>query len=366
MAQSQDLRSAQRTQAVAQAEDVAKGGTPDALLRTMMSMLANRGGVLLPAEEDQFVPLIVAMAARAEQIVRENLARRVAELPAAPRGLCEYLAHDTIDVSRGFLVECEALDDDLLVDIVENETPEHAGAVAMRQNVSATVSAAIIGGGTDDTILLLLNNPGAEIAPLSFAGLIDTTQDKPELQGAMVARDDLPVVLAQRIFWMAGVALRQKIMDRFPICPEELDDLLTAAVDQGIADPVALEVREGLRHLVGSATGGMRISVSDMISAIKADRIDEFIGGVSARLGIRPSSVKKILADQGGEALAVLCRALYADRTQFTSVLLKHDYQRFGTPRPSGQIEQVAKIYDGVGPEHALATVQIWDALEAA
>ena len=84
---------------------------------------------------------------------------------------------------------------------------------------------------------------------------------------------------------------------------------------------------------------------------------------VSVRLGIRPAGVRKIIEDQGGEALAVLCRALYADRTQFTSALLKNDYHKYGTPRPPKEINRISKIYDRIEPDGAIATVQVWDAL---
>lgn len=353
-----------RREALSHAENVRKGGTPDALLDTMMSMLANRGGVLLAEEEAQFVPLLQNMAVRAEKIVRVALAQKVADLGAAPRGLYEFLVHDDIEVAEPILTKCVGLDDQLLIEVIEKKTADHARAISSRAQVSVTVSAAIIGGGDEDSIIILLNNTGAEITPPSFASIVQGADNRPQTQQALISRDDLPAVIAQQLFWMVGSGLRQRILERFPISEGEIDELISEAIEHGLAGPGAKQIREGAKHLLGSTTTALRLSVSEIIGHARNDRLEEFVSGVSARLGIRPSSIMKILNDQGGEALAVLCRALHADRTQFTSVLLKNDYKKFGMPRPPGQIEQLSKVYDHIRPENAHATVQMWDALE--
>ena len=351
--------------ALQQAAALKQGGSPEALMGTMMAMLRARDGDIDQNEADQFIPLIQHMAERAELLVRRHLAEQVADLPTAPRGLLEFLAHDEIEVAQPLLETSIAFGDDLLIEVIEDKGEDHASAIAGRPQVSKTVSGAIIDTGAEQAIVILLRNAGAEIEKSSFDRLKEVAKDNGFIQQAMIDRTDLPNVIAQQIFWSARGALRQQILERFSIRPGQLDILLEEAVDDGLLNPEIIGLREEIETAISPTAISTRMPVSKIIEHIKAGRVSDFAKGVSSYLSIGKHSVKRILEDEGGEALAVLCRALDADRMQFTSVLLKNDYRRFGMPRPPGQIEQVSRIYDCISPGDALATVQMWDVLDA-
>ena len=352
-----------KAEALRRASEVKQGGSPEALMGTMMGMLAERDGILAPREEEQFVPLIQHMASRAEIIVRQKLAEQVAALPNAPRGLLEFLAKDEIEVSEPLLAHGIAFEDDLLIEVIDEKGADHAAAIAGRYQVSKTISGAIIDTGAESAILVLLRNGGAEIEKSDLGRLKDLAVGNDMLQHAMIKRDDLPAVIAQQIFWSARAGLRQQILERFSIRPSQLDILLEEAVKDGLLEPETIQLRSEIQDAVSPTAISTRLPVSQIIDHIKAGRVSDFAKGVSEYLSVRLNSIGKIMSDEGGEALAVLCRALNADRMQFTSVLLKNDYRRFGMPRPPGQIEQVSKVYDCISPDEALATLQMWDAL---
>ncbi len=350
--------------ALHQAQEVSQGGSAEGLLGTMVSMLKTRDGALQEREEEQFVPLIRQMAEQAELAVRRKLAEQIANLPNAPRGLLEFLAHDEIEVAEPVLSQSVLFDDDLLIEVIEDKGPEHATAIAGRPNVSKSVSSAIIETGATDAILALLENDGSEIQNSDFGKIAGWASGNNQMQQALVNRNELPEMIAQQIFWSTRGGLRQQILERFSIRPGQLDILLKEAVSDGLADPEIVGLRDAIDQAIGGKPANRWVPVSELIGHIKAGRLGDFASGVSRYLSIRKKSVERILIDEGGEALAVLCRALDADRTQFTSVLLKNDYRRFGTPRPPGQIEQVARIYDSIAPDGALATVKMWDVMQ--
>ncbi len=72
-------------------------------------------------------------------------------------------------------------------------------------------------------------------------------------------------------------------------------------------------------------------------------------------------TVRGALTDEGGQALALLCKAIGADRGQFTTMFLLVDYQRSKTPRPAGDLQFIASVFDNVTEEQAVNTLCFWD-----
>jgi hypothetical protein len=60
--------------------------------------------------------------------------------------------------------------------------------------------------------------------------------------------------------------------------------------------------------------------------------------------------------------LAVAARALGADRSQFTALVLQLDYKRHGKARPPAVIEPAAEAFDAVSEQNARAVLALWNA----
>jgi hypothetical protein len=82
---------------------------------------------------------------------------------------------------------------------------------------------------------------------------------------------------------------------------------------------------------------------------------------MASLLHIKETTIRRIVCDSNGESLALACKALGADRAQFTTIFLLVDYRRFGRARPTGHIEKIARIYDQVSQARAHSSMQIWD-----
>ena len=104
--------------------------------------------------------------------VRRTLAARLAREPRVPHDLIVDLAHDAIEVAEPSLRDSTVLNDADLLDVVRRCERQHRMAVARRQAVSETVSAALVDAGEREVMTTLLANRGAKLSPPTFDLLI--------------------------------------------------------------------------------------------------------------------------------------------------------------------------------------------------
>ena len=102
--------------------------------------------------------------------------------------------------------------------------------------------------------------------------------------------------------------------------------------------------------------------VNALIAKVKAGDVNGFTQSLAKLIGVDASVAAKIVGDAGGEPLAIACKAVGADRSQFTTIFLQLDYKRFGKARPISHVQTVAKIYDLLPTDKAMAAVTLWNA----
>jgi hypothetical protein len=131
-----------------------------------------------------------------------------------------------------------------------------------------------------------------------------------------------------------------------------------------LAEVLAEHDAQAAKRTAGKSTWAMG-EVNALIGKIKAGDVPGFTTALGQLVGVDLPVAAKIVADTGGEALAIACKALGADRSQFTTIFLQLDYKRFGKARPIAHVQNVAKIYDLMPKEKAMAQVSLWNAQAA-
>ncbi|MDP6603590.1 MAG: DUF2336 domain-containing protein [Rhodospirillales bacterium] len=81
--------------------------------------------------------------------VRRIVSQQLANVPDVPEALVRLLANDDIEVAYPILVYSELLRDADLIEVIRHRTQEHQLAVAIRNEVSETVSNALGSGLID-------------------------------------------------------------------------------------------------------------------------------------------------------------------------------------------------------------------------
>lgn len=324
-----------------------------ALFDRVAGLLFEGKGELTPEVRALIDQILTGLIKYVETDVRQKVAQRLSSLKTAPHELTKLLANDEIDIARPILHHSPVLTEIDLIDVVETQSTDHRLAIARRPDVSAGVSAALAAAKEPQVLEALLANFGAAI-PRSVLGDLAALSNSVEcLRKPLLSRRDMPKDIAHRMFWFVSAALRHAILEKFSIDPGELDAVLGAVLAEKDA--------EATRKPARAMRPGMGV-VNGLIATVKTGDVSGFTAALEKLIGVAPDVAVKIVSDMGGEALAIACKAVGADRSQFTSIFLQLDYKRFGKARPVSHVQHVSRIYDLLPQGKAQATVSLWNA----
>lgn len=147
-------------------------------------------------------------------LVRAALAEALAASGKAPPTVIHALAHDRPDIAAIVLERSQFFIDAELVDFVATGGVEIQRAIARRAPLQCPVAAAIAEVGCAEACLVLIENPDAEVAPLSFDRLVERFGDLAAIREALFARDDLPVATRQTLVSKLSMTLANFVAGR--------------------------------------------------------------------------------------------------------------------------------------------------------
>lgn len=325
-----------------------------ALFDRVAGLLFEGEGELTPDVRLLIDQILTGLIAHVETDVRKKVAQRISSLTSAPHELTKMLAVDAIEIARPILHHSPVLTDLDLIEIVKEATTDHRVAVAKRPSVPAGVSAALVATKDAQAVEALLANMGAAIPRAVFGDLVALSKAVDSIRKPLLSRKDMPKDLAHQMFWFVAAALRHTILEKFPVDAKELDAILAAVLAEK-------DVQAARKPATKPPPWGMG-EVNALIAKAKAGDINGFALALGNLIGVAPSIAAKIVSDVGGEPLAIACKAVGADRSQFATIFLQLDYKRFGKARPISHVQNVTKVYDVVPREAAQATVSLWNA----
>jgi uncharacterized protein (DUF2336 family) len=329
------------------------GFARSALFDRVSQLLFESEGELSPEVRTLIDQILTGLITHVEAEVRKRVSLRLSNLKSAPHALTKLLANDEIEIARPVLHHSPVLTDSDLIEVIDTQTVDHREAIAKRPNVPADVSAALAASKEPKVVEALLANLGAAIPRAVFGDLVVLSEAVDSIRRPLVARKDMPKDLAHKMFWFVSAAMRHTILERFAIDPAELDSVLAETLAE--QDQLAANRAQSK----GNWTTG---EVNALIAKLKAGDVPGFTTALAQIVGVELPVAAKIVSDAGGEALAIACKAVGADRAQFTTIFLQLDYKRFGKARPIAHVQNVSKIYDLMPKEKALAQVSLWNA----
>ena len=124
-------------------------------------------------------------------LVRRALADALAASPNAPPAVVLALAADQPQIAAPVLALSPLFVDADLVDAVATGTEPVQAAIASRVGLPRSIAGAIAEVGTAQACLVLVENPAAEIAPLSIDRMVERFGHLALIREALLARDDI-------------------------------------------------------------------------------------------------------------------------------------------------------------------------------
>jgi uncharacterized protein (DUF2336 family) len=306
-----------------------------------------------------FDDVMSQLAGDMEEAVKAELAQRLGEAPAPPRGLSRALASDSIIVAEPILRGSRALTDEDLLHLARTQGQDHLRAISQRASVSSAVSDTIVARGDDATLGVLLRNEGAVLSRAAHETVVDRAAANPALHEAVIDRHSLPVDLLNEMYFVVEARLRDRIMEKNAgLDPATLEAALAAgrkrmAVEDGALprDHAAAETE----FLALDAKG--QISPQLLANMLRHKKTTLFLVALASMADVDFHTARKILERREMDALAVICRAADFDRSLFLTFALL-------ILEPSDEVMLKAKaygeLYAALPRESALRTIRFW------
>jgi len=183
-----------------------------------------------------------------------------------------------------------------------------------------------------------------------------------QIVGDLFFDTDLGPDLAKRMYWLVSAALCKSIVERFDINSVELDKSIERAVKDLMGEPIAkAENADNTDRMIKSPIGAGKVTPALMIQTVRQGEIALFEEMLSGLSNLNAKLVRRFVFEPGGEALAILCRALEIMKPDFASIFLLSRSVRPGDKvvDPS-ELTRVLDLYDRIKLETAQKVVEHW------
>lgn len=277
----------------------------------------------------------------AQAQVRGSLAEKFALRADVPHSLIVSLANDSIDIARQVIMHSPVLNDEDLIKLIVERTRDYRAAVSVRKTVSAKVCDVLVYLGDEDVMINLAKNSGAHFSPHAFKRLVTASRTVHHLHDPLLHRPEMMPDLAALMYQWVNRSLKQYIAQNFG---SSLSQILEDEIDQTT------------QSLMRNHTGAPSQTSGGSTSSPGADRQSSFPEAFSALvIALRRSdmetvetelrsitrlpvqSVNRILYNDNGEALAVVCRAYGVGRALYSEFFTRlhgtPPYSRFTASR---------------------------------
>ncbi len=365
---------AQQALDLSQTDAVSPAAMPPAVRRQLAKRLSDviciPASQLTPQERHMAGDVLVELLRDADVELRESVAKRLVMLNEAPRTILVILAKDKIEVAKHVLENSKSLTDSDLIQISKKVSSEHRKVIAMRRKVSDAVVDVIAEFLEEEVVETLLKNKGANFSETALQRILTISRSHQPYVDLLIKRDELRPSHGLTMFWWANEENRRKILHRFAVTrnvlQESCADLYPKAAADGWSDPAVrkalqfIERRQRNRAAMKrSKFEGLEAAVAQMeVEGVSRDYIEE----ISYMSGIKPATGAQILTDKGGEGVAILCKAPGLKRDNLRRMwkgLRRPLLDTDGNDHPD--FARVLRTYDSVSTDKAQTVLRYWN-----
>ncbi len=332
------------------------------LVKRLSDLLLLSTDQVMPSERALIDEILVRLIVHVDVTLRKRIARRISGMTEPPGALLAKLARDEIIVAESILENNLAISDSDLIDIVRKGNGEHRRVIASRKAISSSVADALVEMSEVSVLETLLRNECVHFSLSGMEKLAQRSRYVPSLQPLIVERAALHSTLAYTIFWWLPSDLRLRVLFRFSVSRRVLQQAIADAVEQGEFDLRSNDPleQEALHFILGGQYSA-RGQAAHVFEHLKTGKTDEFLSSFSIAAGISRQTVVKILRDPGGEALAVLCKAVSLKRQEFVMLARLLEKAKQATDLTEERAECLELVFDSLPTDSADLILRHWD-----
>ena len=340
------------------------------LLRRLIDYIALPGSQVAPQDRSMGGDILLDMLLHATDEERLLCSSRLAAMSEAPRRVLRYLAQCDLEIARPLLEASEAFDSSDLLEIVDQVSTDHRLLVAGRKKVPIAVCDALSRRAEVTVMQVLLGNRGAHFSETAMDVLVERSRKEAGLVSLLITRLELKPAQAMAMFWWSDRETRRMILQRHAADRAEMGDMcadvFAIAAKEGWSDPVArktLQLIERRQRNRGAIEKSPYDSLEGAVEAAAREGMSpDLVQEIGYLAGIKPVTGAKILSDQGGEGIAVLCKA-----TGLKKPALENLWRALKRPvvNENGEIDAIYEFlletYDLLTVAKAQTTLRYWN-----
>jgi uncharacterized protein (DUF2336 family) len=240
-------------------------------------------------------------------LVRIALARALAFSEDAPLVVILGLAVDQPAVAGWVLQHSPLMVDGDLVDAAAAGNTGMQLAIANRGGLAPAVSAAIAEVGAPEACLVLVENPSAEIAPLSLDRIVERFGHLAAIREALLARDDLPASTRQSLVAKLSETLAGFVTAREWLEAERAERVTREACEKATVTLAAISPHGEVQPLIEHLRASGQLNAGLILRALLSGNIALFEHALADLSGLPLARVSALVHDRRSASL----RALY-------------------------------------------------------
>src|SRR5260221_1578147 len=234
----------------------------------------------------------------ASPLVRQAMAEVFARSTEAPAAIVQALSLDQPSVALPVLEHSPLLIDADLVDIIATGNGEMQCAIARRNNLPASVCAAIAEVGSAAAALELIENAYAELAPFSWDRIVERHGHLAAIRESMLVLADLPAATRAALVAKLSETLAQFVVARNWLSADRAGRVASEARDCSTMNIAARSRGEDMRGLVRHLRATSQLTAGARPRARPSGQLELFDSALSEMSGLPPARVGALLHDR--------------------------------------------------------------------
>ncbi|MCF8481634.1 MAG: DUF2336 domain-containing protein [Rhodospirillum sp.] len=240
--------------------------------------------------------------------VRLALATNLKENPFIPHDVARTLASDVDIVALPILEYSKVLDDTDLMEIIQGHDQSKMGAIARRDEVSESLSEALVEQGEVGVVATLVGNEGAHITDASMEKVMEKYGDSESVQRPLVARPKLPITVAEKLVTKVSESLRDALVARHELPPELAADLILQSRERATLSFSIDSSEAEVERLVQQMAVNNRLTPSIILRSLCMGDLKFFEYALACRSGIPIVNARMLIHDSGSLGLQGIYR----------------------------------------------------------
>lgn len=197
-------------------EDALQNGAPERrvdMLRRITDLFLNDADRLNEAQVGVFDEILTHLARRIEERVLSQISLKFAPVRNAPKNMMSLLANDdNIAVAGPVLAQSDRIAEGDLIEIAKSKGQTHLLAIAIRAQLSESITDILIERGDKRVMGKLARNAGARFSQGGYKIIVGRAEGDDELTENLGLRVDIPLPLLKQLLMRATNLVRSRLL----------------------------------------------------------------------------------------------------------------------------------------------------------